>query len=84
MNMSKQLCSVVVAVCLLCGLALCVGQVPIVEDVCPDDNLSCERNSTIIECFSRNELCNGISFCADRSDEGQTTGTGLDCKIVSI
>ncbi len=85
--MSMQSCSTVVAACLLCVLALCTGQDPIVEDVCmqegfPGVNLSCEQNSTIRSCFPRNELCDGIPFCADGSDEGPSTGTGLDCEVM--
>ncbi len=83
-SMSKY--SVFLAACLLCVFATCAGQDPVVEDVCeqegfPGVNLSCEREGGLRECFSRDKLCDGTLFCADGSDEGQTTGTGLDCEI---
>ncbi|XP_064385443.1 uncharacterized protein LOC135334236 isoform X4 [Halichondria panicea] len=82
--MGRQHCSVIVAACLLSVFALCVGQAPIAfENVCEEegfsDNLSCEREDGVRHCFSRDELCNNKTLCADESDEGVTTGTGLDC-----
>ncbi len=85
-SMSRWLYSVFLAACLLCVFATCAGQDLVVKDVCeqegfPGVNLSCEREGGLRECFSRDKLCDGTPFCTDGSDEGQTTGTGLDCEI---
>ncbi len=81
--MGRQHCCVIVAACLLSVFALCVGQAPV--DICEEDfsdNLSCEGKDEKRRCsFPRSELCNKETFCADGSDEGVTTGTGLDCEI---
>ncbi len=78
--MCRQHCSVIVAVCLLSVFALCVGQSVCEEDF--SDNLSCERKKEKTRCsFPRSELCNDKLFCDDDSDEGVTTGTGLDCEF---
>ncbi len=83
--MRRQHCSVIVAACILSVFSLCVGQAPIAFDnFCEEegfsDNLSCEREDGVRHCFSRDELCNNKTLCADRSDEGVTTGSGLDCE----
>ncbi len=82
-SMGRQHCSVIVAACLLSVLGLCVGQAPIAfceEDF--SDNLSCEGKEEKMHCnFPRSELCNDETFCNDESDEGVTTGIGLDCEI---
>ncbi len=79
----RQHCSVIVAACLLSVLGLCVGQAPIAfceEDF--SDNLLCEGKDEKMHCnFPRSELCNDETFCNDGSDEGVTTGIGLDCEI---
>ncbi len=52
---------------------------------CPPDNLSCPRNdpnNDPLECYQTAELCNGVNFCDDGSDEGGVAA--LDCKSVFI
>ncbi len=51
------------------------------QDQCPPDNLSCPRDDPIIDpldCYQTAELCNGVDFCDDGSDEGAVAA--LDCK----
>ena len=36
----------------------------------PRDNLSCPRLDGELQCYSRDELCNGIILCAGGADEG--------------
>ena len=62
------------------------GQAPIAtDDIClreqnVPDNLSCPRLDGQLQCYSRNELCNQVQFCADGSDEGNSL-RALDCKF---
>ena len=45
-----------------------------------EDNLSCRNiDPSILECYPRAELCNGVAFCSDRSDEGLAS-QGLECR----
>ena len=45
----------------------------------PENNFSCPiQDQTILECYSRAELCNGNPFCMGGSDEG-TDLVSLEC-----
>ena len=46
----------------------------------PSDNLSCEFLGGGTFCYTRADLCNGISTCATGSDEGANIAA-LDCKF---
>ena len=73
-----------------------IGQSPIgralpceAPDVDPDtqnqeDNFSCRNvNPSILMCFSRNQLCDGVSDCVMSIDEGRSL-VGLECSKFSI
>ena len=74
----------------LAYLLLCVvtskGQSPIAfDDIClreqgVSDNLSCPNVNGTLLCYPRSELCNGVEFCDDGSDEGRSLNA-LDCKM---
>ena len=54
------------------------------DDVClreqgVTDNLSCPRTDGVLQCYPRSELCNGVEFCDDGSDEGRSLDA-LDCE----
>ena len=51
---------------------------------CGVDNLSCPNTDpTILECYTRNELCNDFVDCVGGSDEG-TDLVSLDCKLLFL
>ena len=40
----------------------------------PKDNLSCpNRNQSVLVCYSRGQLCDGVNDCDNGADEGLTT-----------
>ena len=44
-----------------------------------EDNLSCPNvNADILQCYSRDELCNNVPFCDGSSDEGDNI-VALEC-----
>ena len=46
----------------------------------PRDNLSCPNTDpSILECYSRAELCNNVQFCTGGSDEGADL-VALECR----
>lgn len=50
---------------------------------CLPDNLSCPRKDPVnepLQCYTTAELCDGVAFCADRSDEGGAVAA-LGCKF---
>ena len=52
---------------------------------CEEDNFSCPRigNLSIIplQCYTQEELCNGVDLCEGGSDEGNNeTIVSLECK----
>ena len=51
----------------------------------PEDNLSCPvLDQSILICYSRNQLCDGVSDCVvGSSDEGENL-VSLDCSKFSI
>ncbi len=66
----------------LVGLLAAVLLQAYVNGQCPPDNLSCPRDNPLtdpLECYQTTELCNGIDFCDDGSDEGGVAA--LDCKL---
>ena len=75
----------------LVGLVVCVlleweavsGHIRL-ERPCGEDNLSCPRIGNLsqipLQCFTRQELCNGIDFCSSGTDEG-TDIASLKCKM---
>ena len=82
---------------LLVGLALLLvgweavrGQGAIGSELpCGEDNLSCPRIGNLsqipLQCYTREELCNGTAFCEDGSDEGRnTTIVSLECKMANM
>ena len=51
---------------------------------CGVDNLSCPNTDpTILECYTRNELCNDFDDCDGGSDEGRDL-VSLDCKLLFL
>ena len=82
----------VVLVCLLLAVVQrTVGQSLIIgndlpceqpgEDPDPNndrDNLSCPRLDGVLQCYSRDMLCDGVQFCQGGSDEG-TNLNALEC-----
>ncbi len=53
------------------------------QNLCPPDNLGCPLDDPIndpLECYQTAELCNGVAFCDDGSDEGGVAS--LDCKLL--
>ena len=77
--------SVAVAMLLLL-LGAVGGQDPIGSELpCGEDNFSCPRIGNLsqipLQCYSRQELCNGIEFCDGGSDEGRDdTINSLECE----
>ncbi len=65
----------------LVGLLAAVLLQAYVHGQCPPDNLSCPRDDVNdpLECYQTAQLCNGIDFCDDGSDEGGVAA--LDCKL---
>ena len=48
-----------------------------------EDNLSCPNtDQSILDCYSRTELCNAVEFCDGGSDEG-TNIVALECSKFS-
>ena len=77
----------------LVGLVVCVlleweavsGQIG-QERPCGEDNFSCPRIGNLsqipLQCFTRQELCNGMDFCISGTDEGADIAS-LKCKMTS-
>ena len=59
------------------------------QDTCMEqqgvsDNLSCPRTDGQLQCFNRTNLCDGMAFCDDQSDEGISTILGnLICESMA-
>ena len=51
---------------------------------CGIDNLSCPNTDpSVLECYTRNELCNDFDNCDGGSDEGMNL-VALDCKLLFL
>ena len=83
--MASSLSAVCVSVLLLViGLEAVAGQGQIGFDLpCGEDNLSCPRFVNIsqrpLECYVWEDLCDGVEFCEDGTDEGRNI-VSLECK----
>ncbi len=69
----------------LFGLLAAVLLQAYVDGQCPPDNLSCPRDNPLtdpLECYQTAELCNGVDFCDDGTDEGGVAA--LDCKFTYL
>ncbi len=58
------------------------------DDVCQrelgvGDNLSCPRGDGVLQCYVRSQLCDGVAYCGDGSDEGRNVQS-LDCECMHI
>ena len=50
---------------------------------CGEDNLSCPHTGNVsVQCYTREELCDGVEFCGAVSDEGKNTS--LECKPTAV
>ena len=82
----KQRLGLIKLACLLLCAVTSNGQSPIAfDDIClreqgVRDNLSCPNENGTLICYPRSELCNGVEFCVDGSDEGRSLNA-LDCRL---
>ena len=83
--MKRRYCLLKVTSLLLSLITYSFAQAPIAfEDTCQDqqgipDNLSCPRDDGALQCYRRSQLCDGVEFCDDGSDEGLNLNA-LDCE----